>query len=100
MRADAIRWNGLRTSSGRRLRGTCSFNPIVLRRTEEQPAPLLRREEGRTLRSVSEKQWGPRLSTVRLRDLLGAFSNQASLGDITRAGPSGRLVLGQGGLGG
>src|SRR3954452_5337815 len=37
--------------------------------------------------------------TVWLPAPLGTFSDQASLGDSTRAGPSGRLVLGRGGPG-
>src|SRR5881628_2094312 len=38
--------------------------------------------------------------TVRLRDLLGVFSDQAGLGDVTGTGLSGWLIFGQGGLGG
>src|SRR3954451_18694888 len=37
---------------------------------------------------------------VRLSDLLGAFSDQASLDDVIGTGPSGRFGFGQGGLGG
>src|SRR3954468_10040435 len=37
---------------------------------------------------------------VRLSDLLGAFSDQASLDDVIGTGPSGSLGFGQGGLGG
>src|SRR4051795_13163873 len=37
---------------------------------------------------------------VRLWYLLGVFSDQAGLDDVTGTGPSGRFVFGQGGLGG
>src|SRR5690349_2076350 len=39
-------------------------------------------------------------SAVRLRDLLGVFSDQAGLDDVTGTGASGGLGFGQGGLGG
>src|SRR5690348_8401134 len=50
------------------------------------------------------RRWSARTASnwrnVRLRDLLGVFSDQAGLGDVTGTGLSGWLIFGQGGLGG